>query len=282
MVGAKRIWFLWYQGKNNMPEIVNMCYQSWCQMNKDFDVILLDKNNLKKYLELDQRIERNKNLSIQALSDIIRINLLSLHGGIWVDATCYCMRPINSWIDKYLENGFFAFASPGPDRMISSWFLASVTNNLITIELTKYVNNYWLENPQMRNEGDVSMIKKVFLKLFRTCKSQSDTSYWFSYFFRKVIKVYPYYYFHYLFCEAHRNEKEFRTCWDNTVKYSADIPHKLKLFGFNKIASPEIRKEIDQRAAPLYKLSFKFKYDFNKENSVMNYLIKAHNNISST
>ena len=73
---------------------------------------------------------------------LLAINLLKKYGGIWVDATTFCTTPLNSWILK--QKTFFAFSSPGKDRMISSWFMTNVyKNSFIINKFCDDVNSYW-------------------------------------------------------------------------------------------------------------------------------------------
>jgi hypothetical protein len=54
------------------------------------------------------------------------MELLRRHGGVWADATCYCLQPLAEWLpSKLAPAGFFAFDRPAPDRMLASWFLAA-------------------------------------------------------------------------------------------------------------------------------------------------------------
>lgn len=280
MEKVKTIWILWYQGSNDMPTIVKECYKSWCEKNKDFEVVVLDKNNLEKYVKIDNNIIQNKHITIQALSDIIRVNLLNQQGGIWVDATCYCMKPINSWLSKYMENGFFAFSNPSRDRLISSWFIASEPNSKITREFAKIVNNYWLENPKMVKINNLNLSKRFILKIYLVftghMNNSIETSYWFSTFISKILKIYPYFWFHYLFYKLYTNNSECKLLWDNTIKFSADIPHKMQFFGLNNTITPNLQKDIDACIDPLYKLSLKIDYENEKKDSVINCILKRN------
>lgn len=160
---VKKIWFLWYQGKCNMPRLVEECFNSWHRHNTEYDIIFLDKNNFSEHVEIESKILENKNITLQALSDIIRVNLLNQNGGVWVDATCYCMKPLNSWIENYFINGFFAFSKPTKDRLIASWFLVSNPTNLIIKKLADEVNSYWLKNPKMVRDDQLSFTKRYIL-----------------------------------------------------------------------------------------------------------------------
>lgn len=82
----------------------------------------------------------------QKLSNWIRINLLDRHGDVWTDATCLCMQPLDEWIHDEARSGFFAFSKPGPDRLMSNWFLASDTECKLTAQLCEVVNAYCRAN----------------------------------------------------------------------------------------------------------------------------------------
>ncbi len=197
----------------------------------------MDKNNLEKYVKIDNNIIQNKHITIQALSDIIRVNLLNQHGGIWVDATCYCMKPINSWLNKYMKNGFFAFSNPSRDRLISSWFMASEPNNIITREFAKIVNNYWLENPKMFKINNLNLIKRFILKIYLVftghMNNSIDTSYWFSNFTSKILKIYPYFWFHYLFYKLYTKYSECKLLWDKHINFQQTYLTKCNFSGLN-------------------------------------------------
>jgi hypothetical protein len=80
-----------------------------------------------------------------SLSDVIRVDLLRRYGGIWADATTYCLRPLNDWIYPAIATGFFAFDRPTDDRMVSSWFLAAQRNSYIVDALFRRIRSYWNE-----------------------------------------------------------------------------------------------------------------------------------------
>lgn len=88
------VWVLWYQGIENAPKVVqkNIEQLKRITQNTDFNVVVLNSNNLSKYLQLPAFIlkkVRAGNITLTHLSDIIRAGLLSEKGGIWLDATCY-------------------------------------------------------------------------------------------------------------------------------------------------------------------------------------------------
>lgn len=92
------VWIFWWQGSNNMPPIVNSCYQRAILLNPDKKICLLTKDNIDEYLEINPKIKmmvENKTISITFFSDYLRMGLLAKYGGIWLDATVYLTRSLN-------------------------------------------------------------------------------------------------------------------------------------------------------------------------------------------
>ena len=266
----KIIWILWMQGKKNMPDVVKLCYHSWIKHNPDYKIVFLDKNNIDEYLTIDPRIKNNPNITIQKIANIIRLNLLAKYGGVWADATCFCVKPLNTWIDQYIKSGFFAFERPGPDRMISNWFLVAKKDNILVQNLNQVHNNYWIENPKMKiydpeNANILIRSNKVQQFLYER------PTYWLSFFITKILKVYPYFCFHFMFQKTYESDEQFKKVWDQTPKIPVRIPHALMLCNINNTITKELMAEIKNQSSPVYKLTHKI--DLNTdENSVFNYL----------
>jgi hypothetical protein len=182
----KIIWIYWGQGWNNAPNIVKLCKKTWIYKNPNWEVISLDQNNISKYVNLNKYT--NKKINYTSLSDIIRINILSKYGGIWVDSTVLCKTPLDNWLPILMQSGFFAFNKPGIDRMLSSWFLAAKKDNYIIKIWKKYVDIYW----------------------------------------KYAKKPSVYYWFHYIFEDIFKKNQKFRYYWLNTPKISAHPPHLLQ------------------------------------------------------
>ncbi len=129
---------------------------------------------------------RDKQLPPEAFSNLVRLALLRRYGGIWADATTYCLMPLDAWVHDAAASGFFGFANPGPDRMLSSWFMAAQKDQLLLAIWQHYCVAYW----QAREER------------------------------------HTYFWFHgTLFAQAYTENQAFRDVWDNTTKKSADGPH---------------------------------------------------------
>ena len=127
----KPVWIFWWQGVDNMLDIVKVCYQSVCKhIPEGHEVILLTKDNYGDYSDLPQFIVKRMEdglISLAHFSDVLRANLILHHGGIWLDATVYVSKPISpSWFDmeffslvpyfrgeKYKEYSWSCFAWGG-------------------------------------------------------------------------------------------------------------------------------------------------------------------------
>lgn len=186
-VVPKIIWMLWLQGWQNAPEIVRACFKTWEAHNPDWTIHALDAASLPEYLEMAElkAVVDGKDVPHEAYSDLIRIALLERYGGVWADGTVYCLKPLDAWLPEKCPAGFFAFAKPGPDRMLSSWFLAATKGNYLVREWRRQSMEYWKQHTQRHH----------------------------------------YFWFHYLFAESYTADKNFRAVWDATPVWSADGPH---------------------------------------------------------
>lgn len=102
------IWVMWWQGEKNMPSVIKGCLASKRKYAGEHDVKVISKDNYKKYIEIpDYILEKVNagNLSITHLSDIIRILLLEKYGGLWLDATILCIKPIP---EEYFYRYFYS------------------------------------------------------------------------------------------------------------------------------------------------------------------------------
>lgn len=140
----KTIWMYWSQGWENAPEIVKQCRYSWVLMNPGWDVVALDADLVSGYVDMSDLLA-GKDIGHAAYSDVLRLHLLHKFGGVWVDATTVCAKPLDHWLPPLMQSGFFAFARPRPDRLVATWFLASEPSGLVSGLWLDLVRRYWRE-----------------------------------------------------------------------------------------------------------------------------------------
>ena len=268
--------FFWLQGIKSAPWVVEQCLKSWQKHNPEWEVVVIDNNNLKEYIDLPSIVKSNiNNITNPTLSDLLRINLLKNHGGVWVDATLYCQVPLNDWLEKYLKEGFFAFHEPATDRPISSWFLVAEKNNYLVEKYCQKVNKYWL-NTVFRKEHtffwDIG-----YIRIQRILMKQSYTSFKFSFYLwlLKRLRVYPYFWFHYTFAKCLKSNPTFKSKWSNVNKLSSDSPHLLLHRGLVSKLDDEIKERIKSKKDPIYKLTYKYNEELYDKGSILKYLIEG-------
>lgn len=105
------VWMCWWQGKEGMPEIVQLCIRNVHEHLPDnMQLILLDQYNYKKYVTIpDLILNKNKDgkICMAHMADVMRMKLLAMYGGVWIDATCY----LNDG-ELLEESSRYAFFSP--------------------------------------------------------------------------------------------------------------------------------------------------------------------------
>ena len=277
----KKIWILWLQGEADMPFVVRNCYSSWKKQNSAYEVTLLTENNISDFIDVDGRILNNPVITKQALSDIIRVLLLEKVGGVWVDATCFCTKPLDDWLPSAMTFDFYAFQKPGVDRLISSWFLASVPKGALISAYKKKVMDYWLKSDIEVQFGGSSGVTDANNKSMQRLRNTDAMSWAFINRFHieaYIKKTSPYFWFHYLFALVLHSDVKVKEAWFKQNSLSADIPHFLIFKGLNKLVTDDLNQYIDSNSAPLYKLNWRVEEADLEYNCVLNYLFRTQSN----
>ena len=164
---SKIIWQFWGQGwiYSELPDIVKHCYKSVEKYKGDYLVIRLDDETIKDYVELPEFIYlklRKNQMTYAHFADILRLALLEIYGGIWLDATVF----LTDYIDKkYVEMEYFFFqrSNKSPNKYLEkkgfyfSWndkhkvtvlnsIIFSKKNNLVIHTLLDLMLIFWESN----------------------------------------------------------------------------------------------------------------------------------------
>ena len=215
----RTIWMLWLQGWGEAPELVDACVRTWRRCNPGWELRLLAENDLPALIGDDvvMRIIAGRQLPQEAFSDVVRLALLLRYGGVWADATTYCLRPLDDWLPPMLASGFFAFTNFEPDRMIASWFLAAEPGNRLLAIWQAYVVAYW----------------------------------------RRRERPHTYFWFHgFAFGRAHRENHEFRAIWKATPTLSSQAPAQLANHLGDPLPEGQW-EAIERSGVPLLKLRYR-------------------------
>lgn len=277
---SKKIWILWFQGYENAPELVKTCINSWVRLNPGWDVVILDSNNITDYVSEDLSICASNGAGLSQQSDLLRVLLLEKYGGVWADSTTLCLKSLDDWLFDAEKNGFFAFYNDRKDRIVASWFLYSEKNNYLITELRRKYQKYWEENFFPKPNRLRLSIKHRLEKIFN--RNHLSTLSWFSYFITKVIKITPYFSFHYTFNYLYFKNAEFKKKWEDLPRVSSDLPHLAQDLGLYTDVTDEIESILNNTKSPLLKLTWKF--DPNRYNSktVLYWILAKENSFQKT
>ena len=139
--------------------------------------------------------------------------------GRGADATTICASPLDGWLHDLMDSGFFAFGRPGPDRMLSTWFLAAETGSYVIEKWRAASIDYWTDR-EMRDH---------------------------------------YFWPHNLFAEIYRSDPTFQALWDQTPSYSAAHmlhfgPYSPALLD---PPTPSYQQALENPPVPVFKITHK-------------------------
>lgn len=145
------IWVFWWQGMESMPPLIKACINNLKKKSGNRKVILLTKDNYSNYVNIPVNIlnkVKKGQLTYTFFSDILRFNLLSKHGGIWIDATLYIDKKLpdmSNYKFYTIKHGLFKNWHISGGRW-SGFFMASGKKNknidFICDVLTRYADTY--------------------------------------------------------------------------------------------------------------------------------------------
>lgn len=113
----KNIFMFW---RKERSKLVDVCLKRVKKLHPDFKIEVLD-TSIEKVRGYDL-------LSVQAQSDWVRICAIEKYGGIWLDATCFLIKPVTEWVDM-TSRRLQGFSAPFSDECLESWAFAAPPNN---------------------------------------------------------------------------------------------------------------------------------------------------------
>ena len=138
------IWTCWWQGYQMMPDLCKKCYDNLKSiLDKNFELILITKDNYSKYVDIPNIIIEKLNLgliTITQFSDVLREALIVQNGGTWIDVSVWCTPNINNYLHLDLEfwsvKLFEVYDNSNIGQLISNcmwsgFILSGVKNSLV-------------------------------------------------------------------------------------------------------------------------------------------------------
>ena len=274
---VKTIWTYWHQGFYNAPSAVKPCIDQWKKLHPDWDIKLLDQNNIYEYAEpLPIKASTLDKMMLPHQSDLLRTQLLIKYGGVWADPTCFPLQKLDHWLPGNMQAGFFFFYKPGRDRIISNWFIAAEKGNAVLKSLYNALIYYW-NNNNFKNLGRTNTtFEKQLNRLLN--RNLILPRLWFSPLFTKILQIYPYMVYHFMLYDLISKYKNIKEQFDLMPKQSALPPHYLQRAGMMDPLSTHIKTIIDEQQVPLLKLTWKIKQDEIPQDSNLAYLFNQIDN----
>ncbi len=115
----KLIWQYWAQGYDQVPEVVRQCLASVDRWAGDYKIIRLSDANLSEFLDIpDFVMKKRSTYSLAHFADLLRLMLLKVYGGIWLDATVMLSGHIPT---EYTRQDLFYFRRDPKEPHFKYW-----------------------------------------------------------------------------------------------------------------------------------------------------------------
>jgi hypothetical protein len=132
----KVIWTFW--DTEELPEFIEKCIETWKFHNSDYEIIVMNMSNYNNYTDIDvTKLRHYSKWKPQLTADYIRLSVLKEHGGVWMDASIICIKPLKfeestEFFVYYKDN--YGLLGNYKYPLIESWFIASSKHNLFIEE----------------------------------------------------------------------------------------------------------------------------------------------------
>lgn len=154
---SNKVWICWFQGIEEAPDIVKVCYKSMKDKLRGKEVIVITSENLREYVSFPDYIQEKWEKGIIThthMTDLLRLELLIKYGGTWVDSTVLCTRDIGDIPNYYFDSDLFFYQTLKPGRdghptVLSSWYMSATTNNKVLMATRYLCYEYWKKNNEM-------------------------------------------------------------------------------------------------------------------------------------
>lgn len=168
----KTVWICWLQGIENAPDLVKACYESVCKNLKNWNIVVITSKNMYEYIDVPSYIIEKWNKGIISnthFSDVLRVELLARHGGLWVDSTVLCTGSIPNYIEES-ELFIYQCLKPGLDGHCivgSNWLIYSESNNVVMCAIRLLLFEYWKSNNRLLDYFVFHHFMSITLEYFK-------------------------------------------------------------------------------------------------------------------
>ena len=151
---SRKIFMYWNSGLIAAPDIVYLSFHLAKVKNPDYEVIFLDAESIERYFPYRDSLLSAITAEIKEahFSDILRTYLLLVHGGVWIDASCFVTSSFSSWLEEIIEQNeyFIGRSNSFYDRRIMNWFIASKSGNITLSLVLRRLLDFFMERREMK------------------------------------------------------------------------------------------------------------------------------------
>lgn len=146
----KIIWTFW--DNDIIPDYLQVNVNTWKKKYPDWEVNILSYNNLNNYVDINFINKFKDKVNHTLFSDFLRLELLSKHGGLWLDIGIFFIN--NSFINDIYNNMILNKY----DVFLYEYKKKTIDNNL------PYLENWFIMSP--KNSIFINDINKQFIDAF--------------------------------------------------------------------------------------------------------------------
>ncbi len=237
----RRIYIHLEDGVHAAPDLDQYCIRSWSTYNPHWKVKVLHHTHLSVEGVLPLPENDWQQIPSRQRGEWVCLWHLANHGGIFVESTSLCLRPLESWIDEVVRpSGFFAFAKNASMPIPANWFMAAFPGNSFSATLLHLYERRLRAFHRWRKAGKTvsgphwkknSIIRRIISKP-AIAKPTLD----------RMVQ------------ETSEFPEVSREIWNQTPKQPASEPETLQSCGLHAHANDKVRRFLDELPCPIVRI----------------------------
>lgn len=129
--------FTFWEG--TMPEYIRLCMKTW-----KFDYVLLTRDNVNQYTDID--LSKLRNFTLPQIADIVRVHVLRDNGGYWLDTDTIMLT------DKLPTTNMIGFVK---ERWHTLGYLYADKSNMDLFDQWAEYQDRIIKHPQFQYDWDI-------------------------------------------------------------------------------------------------------------------------------
>lgn len=153
------IWTYWHD--ESQPNLITLCQNNWQRFAPDHEIRVIHKNSILEWVSAQAMPAFFDHLPVYRQADWLRLHLLAIYGGIWIDASTVLTRNLQ-WVHDVLQQdhseyvGFYVqlYSNNVRQPIIENWFMASAIES-------RFIQDLKREFDHALNVGEKLYLKEI-------------------------------------------------------------------------------------------------------------------------